>query len=1124
MADDTTTDDDYWARAVTLFTGFPMPSRGELFEKLKSKEGVPLFRHQVDTLPPRPLEDGEMGRNVRAGEDYDLLFYTSSGGDGAHRSVKMHRVRIVLIGVVADAKGRATLFGENDDPMGDQWDGGNTFTGIGGEQWDASAMARYVFGGRRAIGALVNNYSTQDFSYAGQRVPDSDAVDLGSFERTAQAFDRAKTFFADHADELDRWEKALGAEDAAWRGKAAGVFRGLIKQLHRNYSSYVDQLGGKAYKAANLTLNSYWSTSTVGDALARAQFDLRSQGRSLQYAWSQWAATGSHDPHKIVVDRLNELGNWLITNNIKQVFTRQRRVNGQSGGYDADHMYTVAAFRQTHPEYGDLTKPDAWKRLGEAAVTEWKTTQDSYLEETARSTLSTLQTRWRDASEAAGAALRTVGTSTLTAMWQKDEDQLSREEAEKQKEEAEKQGNSIKDAMDGLNQGLKNFGNDVSESMNKFGEGVADGLNQTAKGIGESVTDGLNQTAKGIGENVTGLNDSLKDFGNGLNDNLKDFGNGLNGNLSDLVGADGSDQGDGTTEGNSTDTIRNPDGSTTKLNPDGSLVTTYPDGTVSLLNPSTGALTTTSPDGKSTTTPVDRGKAVTNPDGSTTTLNPDGSLTTKYPDGTVQTIAPDGTVTTTDPDGTVHSAQLNPAPGTVTTPGGGTTRLNPDGSLTTTYPDGSKETIDPSKGLVTTTSSDGTSHTDHLTSGQGFTNPDGSTTTLNPDGSLTTKYPDGTVQTIAPDGTVTTTQPDGTVDSTQLNPAPGTVTGPDGSTTRLNADGTLTKTFPDGSKEVIDPSKGTVTTTAPDGATHTDQLASGKPLTNPDGSTTVLNPDGSLTTKYQDGTVQTIAPDGTVTTTAPDGTVTTSDLDGTPAGSGSSDGSGSSGKGGTAGGSGTGGDTSGLNDDLPVPSPSSLGDQDFRIPDFGGGLSTTPLNPNLAGLGGTGDTPAGGAGSWEEYDSTPYNSGSLGAPTDEPAGETGGSSDTQAADGGVPLNPMAFGGMGAMGGMGGMGGSGGAGGSNGERVRSVLSDGDGAALRRRSRARTGAADEEEDVVITRGGRPVTTSTPYAPMGLPGGQGGRATESGDRVRSAWVPEEDDDVWGTDEGGAPAVIGR
>ena len=39
----------------------------------------------------------------------------------------------------------------------------------------------------------------------------------------------------------------------------------------------------------------------------------------------------------------------------------------------------------------------------------------------------------------------------------------------------------------------------------------------------------------------------------------------------------------------------------------------------------------------------------------------------------------------------------------------------------------------------------------------------------------------------------------------------------------------------------------------------------------------------------------------------------------------------------------------------------------------------------------------------------------------------------------------------------------------------------------------------------------------------GGQTGRAAESGDGAREAWLTE-DEDGWGTDEGGSPAVIGR
>lgn len=59
------------------------------------------------------------------------------------------------------------------------------------------------------------------------------------------------------------------------------------------------------------------------------------------------------------------------------------------------------------------------------------------------------------------------------------------------------------------------------------------------------------------------------------------------------------------------------------------------------------------------------------------------------------------------------------------------------------------------------------------------------------------------------------------------------------------------------------------------------------------------------------------------------------------------------------------------------------------------------------------------------------------------------------------------------------------------------------------------------------GGPTAGRTPFLPP-VGGGGGGASgqptqTESGERARDSWVPE-DDDVWGTDEGGAPAVIGR
>ncbi len=107
------------------------------------------------------------------------------------------------------------------------------------------------------------------------------------------------------------------------------------------------------------------------------------------------------------------------------------------------------------------------------------------------------------------------------------------------------------------------------------------------------------------------------------------------------------------------------------------------------------------------------------------------------------------------------------------------------------------------------------------------------------------------------------------------------------------------------------------------------------------------------------------------------------------------------------------------------------------------------------------------------------------------------------------------------GGMPGMGGAGGGGQGTSERTRAVLTDPVGSARGGRVGRAAAGADEDEEIVYT---RPTTSSSPY-PVGGPGGagQGCTTTESGDRAREAWLAE-DDDVWGTDDGGAPAVIGR
>jgi hypothetical protein len=287
-----------------------------------------------------------------------------------------------------------------------------------------------------------------------------------------------------------------------------------------------------------------------------------------------------------------------------------------------------------------------------------------------------------------------------------------------------------------------------------------------------------------------------------------------------------------------------------------------------------------------------------------------------------------------------------------------------------------------------------------------------------------------------------------------------------GSQTHVNPDGTVTTDFSDGSSTTIDPHTGLETTTLPDGSVSTEHLSHHQTLTNPDGSTTTVNDDGTLTTHYPDGSVTTVNPrTGMATTHEPDGQTIT-----TPLGGGAT---------------------------LPhLPSAGagagSLYEPELHDLPFDGSLGSAAPMATEAAVPGSAVSQSGGV--------LPLGTRLDGTTT-----------------GGMPPagSPM----MGGMGGMpmGGMGG--GEKNGSGERVRQVYDDEDivtsgGGPLGRRSRR--GTSYEEESAA----GRRTPTAAGYDPYGA--GDERERTQSGDREREAWVPEEED-VWGTDEGGSPAVIG-
>ncbi|MFG2409056.1 AAWKG family protein [Streptomyces brevispora] len=500
-----------------------------------------------------------------------------------------------------------------------------------------------------------------------------------------------------------------------------------------------------------------------------------------------------------------------------------------------------------------------------------------------------------------------------------------------------------------------------------------------------------------------------------------------------------------------------------------------------------------------------------NPDGSTSVKNPDGSTTTTYPDGRRETtppgiipppLAPNGT----GGWGTGGNGAAQPVR-TVKGPDGSTTSYNSDGSRTTTHKDGTTTTVNPD-GTSVTDNPDGSRTVLNKDGSETITYQDGTKTTVKPDGTTVTQYPDGTSTKLAPNGTLTTTDAHG--DSTTSHPAPGsTVKNPDGSSTAYGKDGTTTTTHEDGTKTTVS-ANGTVTTVDPDGTKTVSHLGKGTSTVQyADGSVSQVGKDGTVSTTYQDGSTTKLGPDGTYTTTDADGHKQTEHLNTT-------------GSGGTQTKHNADGSSTTTYPDGTVDKKLKDGGHQISYPD-GRTVTTDAYGRTTGTTGGTGglgpNKTGGGLGDFDYYDYPDSTSGNspLGG-----GGYGGSLADTGGGGSRLPLNPLGNQGLVPGGGTGGTAGAAGTG-LAAERGRAMAAGEANAA--RSSKAAQLAA--EEAAMASR--RPNTSSAGGSPMmppmggGMGGGGMGGNTQSDERERSTWV-SEDEDTWGTDEGGVSAVIGR
>ncbi|MES4890656.1 AAWKG family protein [Streptomyces sp. NPDC096012] len=1149
--------DDTWAALVTHITGYPVPDRNTIFDTLRSEHGGKLFRMDIKERSLSLLVK-ESGFLTNSGEDYDIFFFDS----GKKQSIM--QARIVFEGRVK--AGDEIIFATpgSDDVHNAQVREGNEFTDYNKDKMSTIPLARYMNGPRAALLALLGG-NTQDARFSNLGVPGADVVDLNSFNTTGDSFDYAAKFFKDHAPVLKDWEDRFGRDDASWKGEAAEVFRSLLKKIRENYDSYVETFNSSP--AAGDGTDTGTGNTVYSRALSLGRKYLEDAATKLLDAWLTWAKSAYYDPHQVLRYVLDDLAQWVDTNNVAK-----SDITSYSTRYSTIVSHSPqAGFTQNHPEYGDLNDIANWAKVGDKAVKLWSQGVAEYLGKPAAQVQSGLNNHFLDlGTDFSDNVPKPKSTGTAADEYKdkkakEEQEEINkqneenrkyeedlRNEQNKQREEDRKYQDDLRNEQNKQREEDKKYQDDLRNEQNKQREEdkkYQDEIRDEQRRQQEEAKREAEEQRKAVTESLGGLNDpggpnavteqTLGGLGDLLNQNRPTTES--LGSLGDINGRGGDAQQTvpppvaqdlGSLGGLNTGlggSLKTPTGGGTQLR-NGRLTTDFPDGSSTSFDPGSEVLTTTHPDGSKTTTNLGGGVKVTNPDGSVTSLGDDGRLTTTFPDGTRQTVDPaTGQSVTTNPDGTTTTTDLGTLDGlnggshdgVLGTPTGGSTQLTDGGDLRTRFPDGSSSTFDPGRHTLTTTHPDGSSTTADLGGGVKVTNPDGSVTSLGDDGRLTTTFPDGTRQTVDPaTGQSVTTDPDGTTHSenlgnlgnlnspnhsgdlghlgdlgginTQSSGGLGSfdvdgsgLQSPTGSHLAFDSHGDITSTFGDGTTSSFDVDTGKLTTVGADGTHHTVDLTHGAKVTNPDGSTTVLD-DGKLTNRFPDGSTEVIDPEtGATTLTDPKGhteTLNLHDLN-TSGKHGSSDIL--DGLGGTGGGHGT---TSRL-------SLSGLG--------TGGGSGTVTAGSVGGGLGGAATVAADGfsaTGAAPLSDSVPAGSSPL----------------TPATVPGAPGTPGAPGSPGSpMGGAGGMGAGGGKG--NGERVRAVLVDAAEESERRNRRRRSPwYRQEDSDTFLAPANRVATTGADTPEEVAEPNR--RSTSSADYL------EEDADVWGTEEGGTPAVIGR
>ncbi|MEU7467792.1 AAWKG family protein, partial [Streptomyces sp. NPDC044984] len=442
MASPKDNNDDYWKKAVDLLTGYVLPERKTLFDNLKGNDGIPMIHVRVEDEGGPGYSSGFLssGGWGTHNTNYTIPYYQPAGnGTDVSEGSYLYQYRVYITFLATPSA--APPSGENViakfektskvlmDKGGSNSDGEKL-------KWDTSALVQYIYGSKAALDQLTMwPYSTHGFEDRGIKVSDGTYVDLLTFTKTAQAFDRVVKFFQDSAVTIGKWDtENIGEGSDSWDGTSAAIFKELIHKLARNYEGYADQIDGKGTGGSAVTIDTVTVTSEPARALAAAQGVVLEQAQNLRDAWVAWRAESN--PQRWLYDMLQDARFNLIDNQFSK--TDFETVSSGSGPYTTWHNYVVstAGFRNEivigEKSYGKPSDMTTWKAIADEAVRRWEQSVQDWLSTKGAEAIVAINKAFKEAEKAFDTSITDKDDRPLSEISAKAE-----AKAEKKKAEAE---------------------------------------------------------------------------------------------------------------------------------------------------------------------------------------------------------------------------------------------------------------------------------------------------------------------------------------------------------------------------------------------------------------------------------------------------------------------------------------------------------------------------------------------------------------------------------------------------------------------------------------------------------------------------------------------------------------